>query len=37
MPDCQIAEILFTALIGAFAVTLLLLSYREDRLRTRGR
>lgn len=36
MPDCQIAEILFTALIGTLMITLLVLSLREDRLRARG-
>jgi len=36
MPDCQIAEILFMALIGAFTVTLLALAFREERLRTKG-
>jgi len=36
MPDCQIAEILFMALIGAFTVALLVLAFREDRLRSHG-
>jgi hypothetical protein len=37
MPDCQAAEILFMALIGAFTTTLLFLAFREDRLRAKGR
>lgn len=37
MPDCQAAEIFFTALIGTFTVVLLFLAFREDRLRAKGR
>ena len=35
MPDCQLAEILFTALIGTFTVALLALAFREDPLRSK--
>lgn len=37
MPDCQPAEILFTAIIGALMVALFVLSLREDRLRAKGK
>jgi len=37
MPDCTLPEILFTALIGTFTLALLFLTFREDRLRARGR
>ena len=36
MPDCQLAEILFTALIGTLTMVLLVLTLREDRMRARG-
>lgn len=37
MADIHFPEILFTALIGAFMVALLVLSFREEALRARGR
>ena len=36
MPDCQGPEIFFMLLIGFFTLALLALSFREDRLRSRG-
>jgi hypothetical protein len=35
MPMCQGAEIFFTAIIGSFTLALLILSFREDRLRAK--
>lgn len=35
MPDCQLAEVFFTALIGTLTVALLALAFREDRLRSK--
>jgi len=37
MPHCQVAEILFMALIGVMTATLLFLTFREDYLRLHGR
>ena len=37
MPYCQNAEIFFTALIGALTLALLVLTMREDLLRSRSR
>jgi hypothetical protein len=36
MPDCQLPEILFMALIGTFTMALMILSFRETFLRSRG-
>ena len=36
MPDCQLPEILFMALIGTFTMTLTILTLREAFLRSRG-
>lgn len=36
MPDCQLPEILFTALLGTLTAVLLILTFREDRLRSKG-
>lgn len=35
MPDCHLAEILFTALIGTLTAALLALAFREDQLRSK--
>lgn len=35
MPQCQAAEIFFTAIIGGLTLALLVLALREDRLRAR--
>jgi hypothetical protein len=37
MPYCQNAEIFFTALIGALTLALLVLTLREDFMRSRPR
>jgi hypothetical protein len=37
MPYCQPAEIFFTVLIGALSMALLLLTLREDLMRSRSR
>jgi len=37
MPDLQIAEIIFTAIIGGLLTTLAILAIREDVLRPRDR
>ena len=37
MPYCQNAELFFTALIGALTLALLVLTMREDLLRSRSR
>ncbi len=37
MPDCQAAEVIFTAIIGTLMVTLFLFSLREGPSGTKGR
>ena len=37
MPPCENAEIFFTALIGSLTLVLLVLTLREDLLRSRSR
>jgi len=37
MPECQTAEIVFTAIIGSFMVTLFFFSLREGPSGTKGR
>lgn len=37
MPQVQAAEVVFTLLIGTFMIALMVLSFRETRLRTKER